>query len=72
VIWQVIDDGPGIPEHQRAEVFAPFHRLSGSIEGAGIGLTIVARIAHLHHADVSLDSNPNGSGLKLSIRFPAA
>jgi two-component system sensor histidine kinase TctE len=72
VSWQVADDGPGIPEHQRAEVLAPFHRLSGSIDGAGIGLTIVARIVHLHQATMSLGSNMRGPGLNVCIRFAAA
>jgi two-component system sensor histidine kinase TctE len=68
VVWQVADDGPGIPEHQREEVFAPFHRLSGSIDGAGIGLTIVARIVRLHHAEVRLGT-ADGGGLGVKIRF---
>lgn len=70
VIWRVMDNGPGIPEHQRGEVFAPFHRLSDSIDGAGIGLTIVARIAHLHAAQVQLLSAEQGTGLIVRIEFP--
>lgn len=72
VIWRVMDNGPGIPEHQREEVFAPFHRLSDSIDGAGIGLTIVARIAHLHAAHIQLTSAEHGSGLTVQIEFPRA
>jgi len=64
VIWRVTDNGPGIPEHQRAEVFAPFHRLSTRIEGAGIGLTIASRIARLHGGRIHLTSAENGVGLK--------
>lgn len=47
VTWRVADHGPGIPEPQRAAVFLPFFRLSGGVDGAGLGLTIVQRIAHL-------------------------
>ena len=72
VTWCVSDNGPGIPEHQREEVFAPFHRLSTSIEGAGIGLTIVARIARLHHAQLNLASNLGGAGLAVHVQFPLA
>ena len=72
VIWRVTDNGPGIPEHQRAEVFAPFHRLSTRIEGAGIGLTIASRIARLHGGRIHLTSAENGVGLVVNIRFPTA
>ena len=70
--WQVADNGPGIPEPQRAAVFAPFHRLSGSVDGAGLGLTIVQRIAHLHGAAVNLEAGERGTGLVASVKFPPA
>jgi two-component system sensor histidine kinase TctE len=70
VTWSVVDNGPGIPEQQRAAVFAPFHRLSGGVEGAGLGLTIVQRIAHLHGAVVSLEAGEGGEGLAVSVKFP--
>ena len=72
VVWQVADNGPGIPESHRAAVFAPFHRLSGSVDGAGLGLTIVERIAHLHGAKVSLETGEGGTGLVASVIFPPA
>lgn len=72
VIWCVSDNGPGIAAHQYEKVFAPFHRLSTSIEGAGIGLTIVARIARLHAAQIELGKGPDGSGLGVHITFTAA
>ena len=72
VTWQVADNGPGIPASQRAAVFAPFHRLSGSVDGAGLGLTIVERIAHLHAAKVSLEAGEGGAGLVVSVLFPPA
>jgi len=70
VTWRVVDNGPGIPEQQRAAVFAPFHRLSSGVDGAGLGLTIVQRIAHLHGAGVSLDTAEAGTGLVVSVKFP--
>ena len=71
VAWRVADNGPGIPEPLRASVFAPFHRLSDGVEGAGLGLTIVQRIAHLHGATVSLEAGERGAGLVASVTFPA-
>ncbi|HRK78033.1 MAG TPA: sensor histidine kinase N-terminal domain-containing protein [Thiobacillus sp.] len=72
VTWLVADNGPGIPEPQRAAVFAPFHRLSAGVGGAGLGLTIVQRIAHLHGAAVSLEAGKGGTGLVASVKFPPA
>lgn len=70
VTWQVADNGPGLPEQQRTAVFAPFYRLSAGVGGAGLGLTIVQRIAHLHGATVSLEAGEGGTGLVASVRFP--
>ncbi len=70
VAWRVSDDGPGIPESQRAAAFAPFHRLSGSVDGAGLGLAIVQRIAHLHGATVRLETGAGGRGLTVAVHFP--
>ncbi len=71
-MWQVADNGPGIPVHQRAAVFAPFFRLSTGVDGAGLGLTIVQRIAQLHGAAVSLETPEAGTGLVVQVAFPAA
>ena len=72
VMWQVADNGPGIPEQQRAAVFEPFYRLSSGVDGAGLGLTIVQRIAHLHGARVSVEAAESGTGLVVSVKFPLA
>lgn len=73
VAWQVADNGPGIPESQHAAVFLPFFRLSGGVEGAGLGLTIVQRIAHLHGAVVRLDAGEGqAGGLVIRVEFPVA
>ncbi len=70
--WLVTDNGPGIPESQRSAVFAPFHRLSSGVGGAGLGLTIVQRIAQLHGAVVSLETGAGGVGLAVRVHFPPA
>jgi len=68
--WSVSDNGPGIPKSQYAAVFAPFHRLSDGVDGAGLGLTIVQRIARLHGAEVGLGPSKMDSGLTVWVRFP--
>jgi signal transduction histidine kinase len=72
----VSDTGPGIPPHERSEVFRRFYRLAGqSIEGSGLGLSIVARIAQLHGATVELadgQAKARGSkGLTVRVKFAA-
>ncbi|OZA27150.1 MAG: hypothetical protein B7X93_09580 [Hydrogenophilales bacterium 17-61-9] len=70
VTWCVADNGPGIPASQRTAVFLPFFRLSGGVDGAGLGLTIVQRIANLHGARVRLDAESGNTGLRVCVDFP--
>ncbi len=71
VVVHVVDSGPGIPEAGRDRVLDRFHRLPGSGSGSGLGLSIVARIAALHHTRVTLDSGPDGKGLDARIALQA-
>lgn len=67
----VEDDGPGIPEPERAAVFERFHRVPGSPGGgSGLGLAIVQEIARAHGADVTLET-PSGGGARFRVTFPA-
>jgi len=69
----VEDDGPGIPEPDRARVFEPFLRLDASRDrhtgGFGLGLAIVRRIALVHGGDVRLDA-ATGGGARFSVLLP--
>jgi len=66
----VTDNGPGVPVTEKEHIFERFHRLAGQeTEGSGLGLSIVARIAHLHHAIITLSDAPRGTGLQVSVRF---
>jgi signal transduction histidine kinase len=58
----VADDGPGIPLKERERVFQRFYRLdsSRSSPGAGLGLSLVAAVAELHHGQVRLEDNEPG------------
>ena len=71
VCLEVIDSGPGIPVDQRQRVFERFVRGdTGESNGCGIGLSIVKRIAELHHAQVELDDPVHQNGLKVTVCFP--
>ena len=69
----VDDDGPGIPEDMREDVFRPFFRLDESRNmetgGTGLGLSIAQDIVHGHGGEISLSDAPAG-GLRVLIRIP--
>lgn len=69
----VTDDGIGIAEDMHHKVFEPFQRVgqeSGPIEGTGIGLTIVKRLAELMNATLGFSSQV-GQGSSFWIDLPA-
>lgn len=69
-VLSVIDNGPGIPEEDRQRVFERFYRrLDTKTVGSGLGLSIVRRIAELHHATIGLYTSQYG-GLEVKVIFP--
>ncbi|HWY62280.1 MAG TPA: HAMP domain-containing sensor histidine kinase [Rhizomicrobium sp.] len=66
----VADSGPGIPLEERSRVVERFVRLeaSRSSPGTGLGLALVAAVAHFHNAELLLEDN--APGLKATLRFP--
>src|SRR5215469_3542798 len=66
----VADSGPGIPAHERSRVVERFVRLEASRNspGTGLGLSLVAAVAHFHNAQLLLEDNQ--PGLKAVLRFP--
>ncbi len=56
----VRDRGPGVPQSQAERIFEPFVRLRGPVEGSGLGLALVRRIARLHGGDARYEPNPGG------------
>lgn len=69
---RVTDDGPGIPEEERANVLKRHYRLerSRTTEGSGLGLALVSAIADLHGAKLELGDA--GPGLSVTLTFPEA
>jgi two-component system sensor histidine kinase TctE len=71
-VLHVVDNGPGIPAHERDAVFQRFYRsetTGQAVDGSGLGLAIVREIARMHRAEVSLADAPGG-GLAVTVRFP--
>jgi signal transduction histidine kinase len=65
------DDGPGIPEAQRAQALARGGRLDESTPGSGLGLAIVQELAALYGGRLGLQASPWG-GLRAVLELPAA
>jgi signal transduction histidine kinase len=72
--WLVVvaDNGVGIPEELRSDVFAMFNRGAAATQspGTGIGLAICARVVTNHGGRIWAEANPGG-GTKMCIWLPA-
>ncbi len=70
-IIRVSDSGPGIPADELPHIFDRFFRgRTASPSGTGIGLTVVAELAHAHGGTAEAASEP-GQGATFTIRLPA-
>ncbi|MCO8043210.1 sensor histidine kinase BfmS [Acinetobacter bohemicus] len=69
------DDGPGIPEIDRARIFEAFARLDDSRTrasgGYGLGLSIVSRIAYWFGGSIEVDQSPKLGGARFIMTWPA-
>jgi signal transduction histidine kinase len=66
---RVLDEGPGIKEDERELIFQRFWRRDRRRTGnAGLGLSIVQRIADTHAATISVENRPTG-GANFSLSF---
>ncbi|MEP6834588.1 MAG: HAMP domain-containing sensor histidine kinase [Gemmatimonas sp.] len=72
-LW-VDDQGPGVPESQRARIFEPYERLtrdqSSERAGSGLGLAVVSQIASALRGRVWVESAPGG-GARFAIELSA-
>ncbi len=68
---RVLDTGPGVPQHELADVFTPFFRSAESAvtDGHGLGLAIARRAIEAHGGTISA-SNRRGGGLAVVIALP--
>jgi signal transduction histidine kinase len=67
----VDDDGPGLTEAERKRVVKRGQRMDESKPGSGLGLSIVADLAHLYKGRFELEPSPDG-GLRARLELPAA
>jgi two-component system sensor histidine kinase ChiS len=74
VSFRVTNDGPGIPDEERAHVFEPYFQLSENKkagQGMGLGLPLVREILRRAEGDISLESGKTGQTI-FSVVLPAA
>ncbi len=75
-VVEVADDGPGIPEQMRSQIFDRFVRGQGPADtargtGTGLGLAIVSAVAESHGGSVEASASEAGGAL-FSARIPLA
>ena len=75
VVLRVKDTGIGIPAAEQGRIFERFYWVdkshSKAVGGTGLGLSIVKHGAALHHATISVSSEPE-QGTEITLTFPAA
>ncbi|MDB9317038.1 CBS domain-containing protein [Nodularia spumigena] len=71
IIFSIQDQGIGIPQADKTQLFEAFHRATnvGSISGTGLGLTIVKNCVDLHGGKVTVVSQ-EGIGTKFTVIIP--
>ena len=71
----VRDTGPGIPVDERERIFEEFYQIGNPerdrVQGLGLGLAIVQRLAHLLGLELTLESEP-GRGSIFAVTVPLA
>ncbi|MFC3885100.1 sensor histidine kinase [Bacillus songklensis] len=72
-IISITDNGIGIPEEERADIFKPFHKVdkarNSSVKGNGLGLSIVKQIVDMHQGDIQV-SGKLGTGTTFQVTLP--
>ena len=69
----VDDDGPGIPENERENVFKPFYKIDksrgDSKSSVGLGLSIASDTVKSHGGNIKLETSPT-NGLRIKVILP--
>jgi two-component system, OmpR family, phosphate regulon sensor histidine kinase PhoR len=74
VVFSIADTGPGIPQEEQPRIFDRFFRgaltESGQLSGTGLGLSIAEAIVVAHGGQITLETGPGGTTVK--VWLPAA
>lgn len=69
VVFQVSDNGSGVPPNDRRKVFRPFFTTKDAGKGTGMGLAIVWRVLAEHQGSIAVTESEMG-GACFSVRLP--
>ena len=73
ILITIDDDGPGIPENERENVFKPFYKIDksrgDSKSSVGLGLSIASDTVKSHGGDIKLETSPT-NGLRIKVILP--
>jgi signal transduction histidine kinase len=69
VVLVVEDEGPGVPNDLKQEIFEPFRQGESARGGVGIGLSLVSRFAQLHGGTAHVEDRPGG-GARFVVTLP--
>lgn len=69
---QVSDQGPGIDESKVGELSKAFVRMDSRFGGIGLGLSIVTRVAQLHHGTLLLANRSDSTGTRATVTLPSS
>ncbi|MDD9944867.1 MAG: ATP-binding protein [Myxococcales bacterium] len=67
VLLRVSDDGPGVPELERARIFDPY--VTTKADGTGLGLAIAKKVVFEHQGEIACRTSRWG-GAEFEIRLP--
>ena len=62
---EIIDNGPGLPDNIKGDIFDPF--VSGKENGTGLGLALVSKIISDHQGWISVSSVPGRTVFRISL-----
>ena len=82
ILFMIEDNGPGIDEHFKQDIFKPFIRgekikqepdyKQSPQTGHGLGMALVKRIADLHNVEIEIAKSDVLGGAKISLLFTQA
>ena len=71
VILRIVDDGPGVPEQLRNELFKPFISAKRGREHLGLGLFLAASLLDIYNGTLRYETRPDG-GAVFVLEIPPA
>jgi signal transduction histidine kinase len=71
IIFQVIDEGIGIPLAEQEKIYEPLYRCQNveNIVGTGLGLAVVKKCVERHQGEITVESQV-GIGTKFTVKIP--